>query len=188
MTTTSSSSANIDSLYSRWHINKREANFIKRSGMRILEVVVVAAAMLLIPTVIQQFVHSVDEVYELLGRTAQSPYTAISWPSIFVAVLLLLSWHAFLGRLSYSVILEEESTKESENNGKLDEDGQGKASKKRGISWGRVLGRVVIPLFLLSFAAQFAYQLQRSFASPKPLVTPNTVNIKEEDMLANRIR
>lgn len=156
--------------------------------MRVLEVIAVTAAMFLIPTIIQQLVHSMDEVYELLGRTARSPYTSISWPSIVVAAVLLLGWHLWLGRLSYSVILEEESPVRCEDKGKSDGDEQTKKLKKARISWGRVLGRIVIPFFLLAFAAQFAYQLQRSLASPKPLITANTVDVKEEGILVDGIQ
>jgi cell division protein FtsB len=147
------------SLSSRWQQRKETAGFPQRLGMRIIEITILAAAMFIIPTTIHRIVQSLDEVYELLGRRARSPYAqAVPWTSALVATVLLLGWHVWLGRLSYKTIIEDQQ-KTSE-------------SKKR-VSWDRILGRIVIPLLLLSYGVHFAYQLFHRLANPAPLVTRN---------------
>ena len=157
------------SLLSTWHTRKQQSALPARLGMRSLEVISVAAAMLVIPSLIQRLVRSVDDVYELLGRRARSPYVAVSWTSIVVAVVMLLGWHLWLGRLSYRVVLEDSG--EEEIGG-----GVGKGAR---ISWGRVLGRVVIPLLLLVAAVHFVYEIVYRAGNPAPFVTGNTVDVDE---------
>jgi hypothetical protein len=93
--------------------------------------------MYIVPTLIHSTVQSLDEVYELLGRRARSPY-ALS--SILIASVLLVAWHVWIGRLSYKTVVEG-------------------SKRGSGVSWGRVLGRVVVPVVLVVFGVDFAYGL-----------------------------
>lgn len=150
----------LDSLSTTWQHHKKTAAFPQRLGMRVLEVVALAAAMFIVPTFIHRVVQSFDDVYELLGRRARSPYSpAIPWTSVIISFVLLAGWHFWLGRLSYKTIIES------------NED----AGSKRRVSWGRVLGRIVMPLFLLSFGLQFAYLLFERITKPAPIVIGNVV-------------
>jgi hypothetical protein len=157
----------MDNLVSRWQHGKQNAAVPQRLGMRLLEVIALAGAMFIVPTGFHRIVQSVDEVYELLGRRARSPY-APQPPlmSIVVATMLLAGWHIWLGRLSYKAIME-------------DEDDKTRDSKQSQTSWGRILGRIVIPLVLLSFGLHFVYMLFDKSANPAPFVTPNMTDGKE---------
>jgi len=112
-----------------------------RLSMRFLESSTLAATMLFVPALMHRIVQSLDNVYELLGRRARSPYEpVVPWTSLFIATFLLLGWHVWLGRLSYKTVVEGSG-------------GKGK------VSWGRVLGRIVVPFLLLSLWVQFVWQL-----------------------------
>lgn len=150
----------LDSLSTTWQNHRNTAALPQRLGMRILEIVALAAAMFIVPMSIHRVVQSLDDVYELLGRRARSPYSpSVPWTSVIIAVVLLAGWHLWLGRLSYKTIIES-----SEN-----------SRSKSKVSRGRVLGRIVIPLLLLAFGVQFAYQLFERVTKPLPLVTGNIV-------------
>jgi hypothetical protein len=147
----------LDSLSTRWQHDKKTAPFAQRLGMRVLEVIALAASMYLIPTLIHHVVQSLDDVYELLGRRARSPYTpSTPWQSIAIALTFLLAWHTWLGRLSYKTIIED-------NN-----------SSKTHTSWGRILSRIVIPIVLVSSGVHFTYEVYSRLAQPAPLVVQNT--------------
>ncbi|KAF1850797.1 uncharacterized protein K460DRAFT_400835 [Cucurbitaria berberidis CBS 394.84] len=179
MSTTYSSQTDPQSLLSTWHIHKQEANAGKRLGMRSLELLAVTGAMFVVPSVIQRLVHSLDDVYELLGRRARSPYATISWTGVIVALLLLLAWHVWLGRLSYRVVLEDGPARRAgERSSARDERVEQNTASGR-VKWGRVLGRVVIPLLLVVFAVHFVYQLLHIVTKPAPLITANTGGIDE---------
>lgn len=172
-----------------WHVHKRETTFFKRLGMRSLEVVALAAAMLMVPVVMQCAVQGFDEIYEILGRRARSPYAKMSWMNILLCVVLMVGWHFWLGRLTYCTVLEEgkneaEEEKKGEE-GKSTEtfgltDGKERESEERRVTWGRVLGRAIIPALLVAFGLQFGYQvLRRLTADPRPLITKNDVDMQE---------
>lgn len=74
-------------------------------------------------------------------------------------VVLLVGWHIWLGRLSYKTIVEDDGKVES--------------------SWGRILGRIVVPLLLLSFGVYFGIQVFGRMVSPIPYVTGNVNDAKE---------
>jgi hypothetical protein len=138
--------------------------------MRLLEVVALAAAMFIVPASIHYVVQSIDETYEILGRRARSPYAPpTSVVSIAIANVLLVAWHVCLGRLSYSAIMEESD----EGDIKKEE------TKPRRVYWGRVLGRIVVPMLLLSLGVHFVYQLAQRLSTPAPFITPNVIDAKE---------
>jgi hypothetical protein len=154
----------LENLSSSWQHRKQHAAIPQRLSMRFLEVIALVGAMFIVPTGIHRAVQGVDEVYELVGRRARSPYgSSSSWMSVIAAAILLMGWHVWLGRLSYKAIMEDES----------------EVSKQRRSSWGRILGRIVVPLLLLSFGVHFLYQLFDKFAHPAPFITPNVNDGRE---------
>jgi hypothetical protein len=177
MATTQPRTNDLLSLLTHWHLHKRETTFAKRLGMRSLEVISLAAAMLVVPATIHQGVRSLDEVYELLGRRARSPYTSISWLGIILAVVLMLGWHIWLGRLSYRTLLDKRVQYTDHAYTTSKEREQGKQEER--ISWGRILGRIFLPLLLLLFGLHFAFQIAQGLVSPRELVVKNTVDMQE---------
>jgi len=148
--------------------------------MRGLEVVALAAAMLFVPLTMHRAVQGLDEIYELLGRRAQSPYATTSWMSIAAAATMLLGWHIWLGRLSYRTILEAtsiplETTSTTEEKEYLKE----KKAQEERISWGRILSRLVIPCLLLTLGSQFVFEIFTRIKDPRPRITLNTVDMQE---------
>jgi hypothetical protein len=180
MATTNPRTNNLLSLLTNWHVHKRETTFLKRLGMRGLEVVALATAMLIVPTIIHQGVRSVDELYELLGRRARSPYTGVSWIGVVVAVVLMLGWHVWLGRLSFRIILEPLRTSKADDNASNDmpEQRDVRGQEER-ISWGRVLGRIIIPSLLSLLGTQYAWKIGQRVVTPKEMVVRNTVDMQE---------
>ena len=77
--------------------------------------------------------------------------------SVLLAVVLLAAWHAVLGKLSYKIVEGE----------------------RRRNAWARFLGRIIIPLLLVSFAVHFAGQVVGRLARPAPFVTGNVNDGKE---------
>lgn len=168
------------SLLSHWHVRKAETTFLKRLSMRGLEVVALAAAMLFVPLTMHRAVQGLDEIYELLGRRAQSPYATTSWMSIAAAATMLLGWHIWLGRLSYRTILEAtsiplETTSTTEEKEYLKE----KKAQEERISWGRILSRLVIPCLLLTLGSHFVFEIFTRIKDPRPRITLNTVDMQE---------
>ena len=168
------------SLLSHWHVRKAETTFLKRLSMRGLEVVALAAAMLFVPLTMHRAVQGLDEIYELLGRRAQSPYATTSWISIAAAATMLLGWHIWLGRLSYRTILEAtsiplETTSTTEEKEFLKE----KKAQEERISWGRILSRLVIPCLLLTLGSHFVFEIFTRIKDLRPRITLNTVDMQE---------
>jgi len=91
MSTTHPRTDDFLSLLSHWHVHKAESTFLKRFSMRCLEVVALAVVMLFVPFTMHHVVQGLDEIYELLGRRARSPYAVASWTSIALAAVMLLA-------------------------------------------------------------------------------------------------
>jgi len=148
----------LENLSSSWQRRKQHAAVPQQLGMRVFEIIALAGAIFIVAAAVHRIVQSIDAVYELMGRRARSPYASSSpWMSVMVAIVLLTAWHVWLGRLSYKAILKDESD----------------VSNQRRSSWGRILGRIVVPLLLLSFGVHFLYGLFDSFTHPMPFVIPN---------------
>jgi len=180
MSTTHPRTNELLSLLSHWQVRKAETTFLKRLSMRGLEVVALAAAMLFVPLTMHRAVQGLDEIYELLGRRAQSPYATTSWMSIAAAATMLLGWHIWLGRLSYRTILEAtsiplETTSTTEEKEYLKE----KRAQEERISWGRILSRLVIPCLLLTLGSHFVLEIFTRIKDPRPRITLNTVDMQE---------
>ncbi|KAH7084272.1 hypothetical protein FB567DRAFT_78585 [Paraphoma chrysanthemicola] len=171
--TSAPASASLSTLTSginRWQHRKNTSGIPLRLSMRLLEVIALAASMFVLPAGVHYIVQVFDETYEIVGRRARSPYDAsLSGISIAIAGLLSLAWHLWLGRLSYTAIMEEQRVV---SNG--DE-------QTRKISWGRILGRIVIPTALLSLGVHFTIQFVQRIGMG-PFVTSNVIDAKEVEM------
>ncbi|KAI4919146.1 hypothetical protein J4E85_009403 [Alternaria conjuncta] len=180
MSTTHPRTNDFLSLISHWHVHKAETTFLKRLSMRGLEVVALAAAMLFVPVTMHRAVQGLDEIYELLGRRARSPYATTSWMSIAAAATMLLGWHIWLGRLSYRTILEAASTPlETSSTTEEKEYLKEKKVQEERISWGRILSRLVIPCLLLTLGSHFVFEIFTRIKDPRPRITLNTVDMQE---------
>jgi hypothetical protein len=181
MSTTHPRTNDFISLLSHWHVHKAESTFLKRLSMRCLEVVALAAAMLFVPFTMHRVVQGVDEVYELLGRRSQSPYVTVSWTSIAIAVFMLLGWHIWLGRLGYKAIQETASVAMDDTTTTPAERAvpHERMSQEIRVSWGRILGRLVIPCLLVTLGSHFIFQIFIRIKDPRPTMTLNTVDMQE---------
>ncbi|CAI9631748.1 unnamed protein product [Alternaria burnsii] len=181
MSTTHPRTDDFLSLLSHWHVHKAESTFLKRFSMRCLEVVALAVVMLFVPLTMHHVVQGLDEIYDLLGRRARSPYAVASWTSIALAAVMLLGWHVWLGRLSYRTILEAASIPMEDATitpaeGQVFEE---RKSQQIRISWGRVLSRIVIPCLFLILGSHFILQIITRIRDPRPRVTLNTVDMQD---------
>ncbi|KAH8723656.1 hypothetical protein GQ44DRAFT_620017 [Phaeosphaeriaceae sp. PMI808] len=167
-------SLNPNTLSSQWQQTRKNAGAPFRLSMRFIEVVVLAATMFIVSTSIHFAVQSLDSVYKALDRRARSPFTSSNpWTSIVIASVLLVGWHACLGRMSYRAVMEDSSEGLDSSVKKPHEGGS------KGVSWGRVLGRIVVPLLLLSFTVHFTYFFLDRLRSPATFVVPNINDVKE---------
>jgi hypothetical protein len=181
MSTTHPRTNELLSLLLHWHVHKAETTFLKRLSMRGLEVVALAAAMLFVPLTMHRAVQGLDEIYELLGRRAQSPYAATPWTSVAIAAVMLLVWHIWLSRLSYQTILEATSIPLDTTSSTVEEKEhlKEKRSQEERISWGRILSRLVIPCLLLTLGSHFLFNIFTRIKHPNPTITPNAVDMQE---------
>jgi hypothetical protein len=85
----------------------------------------------------------------------------------------MLGWHIWLVRMSWYTILEPLSIRPRGDEAAAYEEA------KRRMSWGRVLGRVVVPFLLLVLGMQFAWEIGRGVVKPKEMVVKNTVDMQE---------
>jgi hypothetical protein len=108
----------------------------QRLALHTLHFLLLTAALYIVPTLMHHAVTSLDSVYEVLGRRTRSPYTL---SSVFFASVLLVGWHVWLGRLSYKTVVE--------------------GRKVGQVSWGRILGRVVVPGLVLVLGIEFAWEV-----------------------------
>ncbi|OAL03054.1 hypothetical protein IQ06DRAFT_303666 [Phaeosphaeriaceae sp. SRC1lsM3a] len=103
-----------------------------RLFLTIIKFTALTASMYFIPTFMHSIVRSLDDVYELLGRRAQT--TEVSWLGLGIATVVLAAWHVWLGRMSYVAV-------------------------GRGKGWGKVLGRIVLPVAIGAMGLGFGYAI-----------------------------
>lgn len=161
MSSASCSTSSLLPLPETWHLNKLSAPLPKRLAMSLFELILVAAAMFIVPTILHKGVQSFDDLNELLGRRAGSPYSSGLWSSVVIAVGLLVVWHVCLGRLSYKMVFEDRTGRKDEK------------AASRGFSWGLVLGRIIIPLLILVLGVHFGFQVLSALAFSRPLIVPS---------------
>ena len=98
---------------------------LTRLARSILSLVALTIALYILPTFIQHIAHSLSALSALTGRRARTAFEDIPASSVVVGVAVLAVWHGVLAGLSYYSV------------------------RRRDGSWGRVLGRVVVPGVLL---------------------------------------
>ncbi|EUC46307.1 hypothetical protein COCMIDRAFT_93202 [Bipolaris oryzae ATCC 44560] len=187
MKTTHPRANDLISLLWNWHLHKRETTLFRRLGMHSLEIVGLSTAMLIIPLSMHRAVQGFDEMYDILGRRAKSPYARLSWVNIALAFVVLVGWHMWLGRLTYLTVLESniDEEKDEERNDEItaltsSAEKSNTGSGKGEISWGRILGRILIPLLLVTLGLHFGYQVCRQLITDtRPLITRNDVDMQE---------
>lgn len=120
--------------------------------MRLLEVALLALALFLVPACIQHFVRALDTLYEVVGRRARTSLDEVGWWRVGVGGGVLAAWHVVLIALSLKAIA-----------------GHGQSGKRGGRqgAWSRVLGRVVVPGYLVVALAAFVYALTTRLAAPR---------------------
>ena len=144
-----------------------------RLSIVLAKVVAAAIAMFLIPRAIQIFVQCFDNLQEMLGRCARSPWETESLlgSSAFVAVLALLWWHRVLMSMSHIVVAKD------------DEEDREKYSGEESKTWERLLivVRSMLPLLVISFMVLWGSKIVWSY-SPRELITVNTVDLEDDKM------
>jgi hypothetical protein len=136
-----------------------------------LKIAGVALAMLLLPRTIQMGVQCVDEMYDMLGRRARSPWeTEARGLGVICGVVLMFVLHGALWRVSYGCVLDDRG-RDVEEDGS---DGQ----KYRGVTWERVLVRVVVPLLLYGGLYSMIWTLWGG--SGRECVVANTVDLIDD--------
>jgi hypothetical protein len=105
---------------------------------------------------IHYFVQCLDEIHDATGRRSRSKFEVISWGRIVFGLGMLVGWHVCIVRLS---LLSASKLEDEEDGGTMGDDGEGGAKREKSISWGRILGRVLIPAFLVSSSAMWSVQL-----------------------------
>jgi len=155
--------------HGHWNTAKRSSPLLKRLVMRCLEVIALAAVMLVIPFAIHGAMLCFDDFDDFLGRRARSPYSQISWISVVGAMTMVAAWTLVLGRLGYLVDVEVGEERVQCTGG-----ASGRKTQRR-VSWGRVLGRISIPLILVTLTGHLALDFLRRVAEPMPYITANVV-------------
>ena len=136
-----------------------------------LKIAGVALAMLLLPRTMQMGVQCVDEMYETLGRRARSPWkTDTGGFGVIWGVILMLVLHGALWRVSYGCVLDERG-RDVQEDGSDDQ-------KNRGVTWGRVLVRIVVPVLLYGGLCSIIWTLWGG--GGREYVTANTVDLIDD--------
>lgn len=136
--------ASSPSLRSRYQQARASAPLARLIAMRALELSLTALALLVASSVIHHLVRSLDTLHDLLGRRARSAFDAFSWREYLLGIVALGAWHGVLVVLSWRALAP----------GK-------KATAGTGIrrALGVVLGRVVVPGYLVLGFVMWAYAL-----------------------------
>jgi hypothetical protein len=123
----------------------RASSLARRAGMRALEVALLALALLVVPACIQHVVRALDTLSEVAGRRARTAWDDVSWWRVVVGGGVLAAWHAGLIALSFEAFA-----------------GHGRG-RRRG---SRVLGRVLVPAYLVVALVALFYTLATRLAAP----------------------
>lgn len=149
----------------------RTTNTVTRLSITVLKIFLMAIVMFLVPRTIHSIVHNFDILQEITGRRARSPFELyVRWGrSVIVALGLLVTWHEVLRRLSYRIVSKDNGGDAFVKTGR---------EEKRGllnVSWGTVLGRVIIPGMLLGFLVPLVWRVVK-YGDMRELVAMNTVD------------
>ncbi|KAF2676909.1 hypothetical protein K458DRAFT_424403 [Lentithecium fluviatile CBS 122367] len=154
-------------LTSRWRARRMNAQLPLRLGMRLVEIALMALAMFLLPSLIQYFVRSLDELYEVVGRRARSPFAGITGSKVLVGTLVFVICHVVLVRLGYVAFVGDEGGEEKDkaSEGILRTDA---GMQRRGTRapWSRILGRILLPSYLVLALLLYFYRVASSLLWP----------------------
>lgn len=156
------------------------AHATTRLSYLFVKTVGVALAMLLIPRMLHVGVQCFDELYEVLGRRARSPWEPrmLGGHGVVAGIVVMLVLHVALWRVCYGVILDEgEGPRVRVRVGKED------SSQKieEGTSWERVLVRVIIPVLMFGGLLLMVWKLWgMSGQTGREYVKANTVDITDD--------
>ena len=114
-----------------------------------------------------------DDLYEMLGRRAASPWEkqALSGNGMVIGLVVMIVLHIGLMRLSYCTILDEDL-------GSISEEGKGAALQKP-ITWERVLMRIIFPLLSCGGLFLTFWSLWR-LGGKTELIRANTVDLADD--------
>jgi hypothetical protein len=131
-----------------------------------------ALAMLLVPRMMHALVLCLDDLYEMLGRRAASPWEmqVLSGKGIVLGLVVMIVMHHVLVRLSYCAILDED--------GSTGEKGKQTAVQDP-ITWERVLMRIIVPLLLYGGLLLMFSRLWR-LGGKRELIRANTVDLVDD--------
>ncbi|KAF2708661.1 hypothetical protein K504DRAFT_352932, partial [Pleomassaria siparia CBS 279.74] len=107
-----------------------------------------ACIFILLSRLTHQLVRCFDSVYDATSRRSRTEFEAVPWGRLAVGAVLLVSWHVWLARLSHVAIVEARVRGEAERGGRGGQVLESRADEEKSVSWGRILGRVLVPLFL----------------------------------------
>lgn len=107
-TTSTASFSPFPTLTSRWHIRRMNAPLPTRLGMRLLEILALALAMIAIPSLMQYGVRSINELYEIIGRRSRSPFASTSPTRILAGMLAFFVYHVVVVGLAYVAMGKQE--------------------------------------------------------------------------------
>jgi hypothetical protein len=179
-------------LSTRWHLLKTRATHPQLLVLWSAELFFLTFLLYVLASTMHAVVQCFDVLYALLGRQARSPFVAgglLGSVGVAVSVVFVGAWSLWLGRLSYCAVfdgVEEKREGEEEEEGEGQGQGHGQGEKARkGVSWGRVLGRLVVPLFLVGSMLRFVYVVAERVAEPLPFITANTDLTHDLGRLAN---
>ncbi|KAF2629049.1 hypothetical protein BU25DRAFT_26109 [Macroventuria anomochaeta] len=155
-------------------------NAITRLSILLLKVVGTAIAMFLVPRIIHIMVQCFDNLYDMLGRRAHSPWeTQTLWGyGALAALAIMIILHDLLFRLSNNVILNEDIEMEW---AKQKKHGY-RTWKERKVTWERILARLVIPGSVIGGLCVMAWRVVwvMGGADVRELVRANTVDLEDD--------
>jgi hypothetical protein len=115
-----------------------------------------ALSFIFLSKLIHYFVQCLDEIHDATGRRSRSKFEVVSWGRIVFGMGLLVGWHVCIVRLS---LLSASQIEDDKSGGAMGHEREGGGKREKSVTWGHVLGRVLIPAFLVSSSAVWSVQL-----------------------------
>lgn len=146
-------------------------NITMRLSIFVVKVTGTALAMFLVPRLIHVLVCSLDDLYEMIGRRAVSPWEtqSSSGHGVLVGLVAMAVMHHLLSRIGYGAIFNKD----------LSDSKKPGARKEEGLTWEKVLMRVIIPVLLYGGLCATAWSLwQRS--GKREFIRANTVDVADD--------
>lgn len=145
--------------------------------MLLLKILFTAVAILLVPRIIHIIVQCFDDLHDMLGRRARSPWeTQMLWGNGALAAMgILVVSHALLFRLSHNAIMDEDV----QQGEKKERSFEMRAWKERSVTWERILGRVIIPMLLVGFLVVLTWKVFWAVGASR-LINANTVDLEDD--------